>query len=601
MATTTLEGMGWLPYWDDQGKYPISEGEEFNLSPGETKSIFYHAKPTQEADGHFYGNAFWILGDLPGLMGGIYSFTDVSVDASILGSGFIGRVEEFSLWDRALTDAEILNYHTNQTGMIGSGAGDKYVDIDTALADGLTTYFDYGEASILLRYGDTNTISLKNRSFPTVAGKNGNASYMESEDSITLQSIVADLNYSVNLRFMIEENGDFVLLDLPRTTKISFDEINSVFNVEMYPPVGETVKLSIEAVNLPNFKWHDLCFTYDGARMRSYLNGELLESNSYSDGVIPKQEMKLDMTNIEWASISSARGLGMGSASLLPYRPVVYDYLINELYKTKTLLNQSANINLFIDAKNKTRAASTFMYDRTSNPIVIDDVTKEYSFSLSPWHRRTGVYTELNTGMTYSGTLSNSDLLGTYTYDGSQIRSNYFQHPSCQNFFMPGIPIELIIKGSSNFTEEFRGVPLVTLPYGAKILIEKTRMEASFTTPEAHANQSIDSGVYDRYYSSASTAVYATIGKLPEGIESILVEINTRYRYTTKITERIVTPWIIREGTILKIRREFMSSYTIYYNGEYKSYFVTTKNGTVTPGANIEGRLSSKLWVGPKL
>lgn len=607
MATTTLEELGWKPYWDSEGKYPVTQGENFNISPGETKSIFYHCNPEQEEDGLFYGNAFWILGDFPGVMGGIYSSELQKVDASIVADGFRGRVEEFALWDRPLNDGEIGNYHTNLTGMIGSTIGDKYDTLVDARTDGLTDYYQYGDTAVLQRFDGTQSLSLKNRSLPVGAGKNSNATIIEESDSIVVQSLVTASKFSLNIRFFIEENGDFVLVDIPETIKIEFIETNSLFRMTLFPPVGEAVIVDVEAVNLPNFKWHDFCVTYDGSTIKSYLTGELLESNSYSLGFMPKEAMSLDMTNIEWCSIRAARGLGIHIGGSMPSRAIVNESA-HKTYYTRPLLNQKQNLNLFIDRRKGVRAASTFMKDRTSNPITVDSVSSEGSFYLDRFTYNFEGSTYYYRDAEYNFSLSSGGIEVAGVSTSTRSTSRFLPGP--QNFFFPGMPIELIIKADPSFTEDFKGVPMVTLPYGCKILVEKTRIIPALLTPTAHANCD-----EEEVYKHAPVGGWASFrvlvnDNMPEGVESMFTYMIPRHSSTTKISEHIWTPYQVKpRDSHLQLALPHVSwSYTMAYGS---SFAIASRQSTVKinfpKGSDFHvnstnGRLhTSKIVFGPRL
>lgn len=605
MATTTLEDLGWKPYWDREGKYPIAQDENFNISPGETKSIFYHCNAVQEEDGKFYGNAFWILGDFPGVMGGIYTSTPQQVDATLVGEGFIGRIEEFALWDRPLDDGEITNYHTNLTGMIGDTVGDKYPTIDDAREDGLTDYYQYGDSAVLQRFEGTQSLSLKNRPLDVTAGKNSNANIVEVADYISLQSLITDSSFTINIRFQIEENGDFTLFDIPETMKVDFDETNSLFRISVYPPTGDAVTVNIEAVNLPNYKWHDLCLSYDGETIKSYLTGVLLESNSYSDGFMPKAAMKLDMTNIEWCSILSARGFGMAVRGTLPYRPVVVESIYKETYNNKTLVNQGRNIDLFIDAKKGVRAASTFMKDRTSNPVTIDPVTFAGSYDLDSWaYYSSNEYNLYEKHEHHEFSISNGTIEKEYSSSYSSSREFI---PACQNYFFPGIPIELVVKADSSFTEEFKGVPMVTLPYGCKILVEKTRMLPSLVTQRAHDNTPFDEVYTSAYWSTTSNTSYLGTLKSDSEIASLWTEVAPVYPKTTKVTEPIFVPYATkdRDASVLFCVPEYSSSRKVSFYGYHSSTkYRTTSSRTFSRGARFGYESiyhGEHIYCGPRL
>jgi len=70
VSLTTLEDLGWKPYWDYMGRYPVEEGDLIRMVPSEIIRLYWVCVPVQESDGKWYGNAIYMYDPVPSLVGG---------------------------------------------------------------------------------------------------------------------------------------------------------------------------------------------------------------------------------------------------------------------------------------------------------------------------------------------------------------------------------------------------------------------------------------------------------------------------------------------------------------------------------------------------
>jgi len=175
-SLTTLEDLGWLPYWDKEGHDPVQPGDEFGLLPSEEITIYWIAKPVQEEDGNWYANRIFLYEPLPTVVGGLYRTEIIRTDSTICGEDdsqtLQGKIEEFCFWEQDIGLAGMQNYQMNLTGMIGPDIGDKYTSIATAEADGLRYYYQFNTENILTQnFTGEGSVCIKTKAMETGSGK----------------------------------------------------------------------------------------------------------------------------------------------------------------------------------------------------------------------------------------------------------------------------------------------------------------------------------------------------------------------------------------------------------------------------------------------
>ena len=282
----TLEDAGWKAYWDSEVHHEIKAGDLFPVTPGGEVTISYLCKPVQEDDGFWYSNTVYLYEPWPALIGGVYKKGRIYSESFIggnesAGSFLNGRIEEVSYWGKSIGLTELTTYQTTATGMIGVSDGDKYSDSQEAIDDMLYYYFTFDSPlSVGYNYIEDGAISIKSNILEIGSGKIYNSSILDREgDYIRLAGLKSEKEISLNIRFYVEEKKDFVLFDNNEIIKISFDESTGVFNIVLYPYIGNYKEYSIEIPNLSIHKWYDLGVLYEDGILYFLLNGEQIESN----------------------------------------------------------------------------------------------------------------------------------------------------------------------------------------------------------------------------------------------------------------------------------------------------------------------------------
>lgn len=318
-SLVTLEDLGWIPCWDRDGRYPIKDTESLKIVPTETIEIFWVCRPKQESDGKWYGNAIIMYEPFPSLIGGTYQVNDILVDATLCGKeespSMTGKIEEFAYWAKDIGFSGLQNYHINLTGMIGGDDGDRYGSISAAKNGGLKYYYSFSNSSVLIKnFSGDGAPSIKSTSMEISSGKHANSTVLKRDSYIKLEAMNLNDEFTMNFRFLLDKNEDFVLFDNPEALTISYDASNGVFKIDFIPYIGNKKSYFLEVPNMKVHTWYDMGILFSGGKLTLVINGEELESFSPSVNIGGTKKTSLDMTNFSKISIDAGSGLG-----IIPY------------------------------------------------------------------------------------------------------------------------------------------------------------------------------------------------------------------------------------------------------------------------------------------
>jgi len=311
----TLEDVRWKAYWDLQGHHEIKPGDTFPVTPSGSTTIFYRCNPLQEEDGKWYSNALYFYEMAPSLIAGVYKKDRIYSTASIMGSedanSFLdGKVEEIAFWGKSIGIAGLVNYQTNSTGMIGPDVGDIYADEAAALADNLYYYFSFDEPNLVAQnFTDNSAISVKMSQLAIGSGKFKNATVLDAEgDYISVSDAMSENELTMNIRFYMESNKDFVVYDNPEIMKIVYDEVTSTFIFTMYPYIGEVRTFNVEFPNLKVHHWYDFGVLYENGRIIVVIDGDTIETNVVNLTLGGVESIKLHHANVESVALAGMTG-----------------------------------------------------------------------------------------------------------------------------------------------------------------------------------------------------------------------------------------------------------------------------------------------------
>jgi len=309
----TLKDLGFDLYYDKYGTCKVLDTDKISIQPGETLDLWLIGRPTQKEDGRWYHKTCRFVGDAPFFIAGMYQVEDrfndiyIGADTSATSKTMSGKIEEVAVWHRALSGAEITNYHTNLVGMIGSGTGYKYQDAEEAFADGLNDYYIPADFQLFglpyrdMRY-DTNFI--KSRLFDIGSGKHSNAVIMDRyNDEMHIQSTKLSYDITLNVRFLLNERKDFTVFSSDGIGKLYYDEESGVFTLEINPLYAPKETYSFLYFGIAVHAWYDLAMTIENGAINIYINGENVFSRSYSSPIRGAKKLKCNMSNIESISV----------------------------------------------------------------------------------------------------------------------------------------------------------------------------------------------------------------------------------------------------------------------------------------------------------
>ena len=316
ISLTTLEDLGWKPYWDNAGHHPVKEGDLLKIVPSETIQIFWIANPVQEDDGKWYANAIYMYEPFPTLVGGVYRIDDILVDSTLFGAdgrlSLVGKVEEFAFWKRDIGQASVYSYQSNMTGMIGGDVGDKYSSISDAEDDGLKYYYRFDDSNLLVQnFSGTGASIVKSKVLSVGGGKHANSNEIEPSQYMKIEGMNFAEEFTFNVRFYLNEDTDFVLFENPEAIKIEYDASNRVFMLDFKPYIGDEKRYNIEFPEMKVHEWYDFAARYSDGKLYIAINGEEIESFSPSSTIGGYKRTVADFRNISKATVFSGSGLGL--------------------------------------------------------------------------------------------------------------------------------------------------------------------------------------------------------------------------------------------------------------------------------------------------
>ena len=315
-SITTLEELGWIPCWDKDGRYPISQDDTIKIEPASKIKIYLKNRPIQEADGFWYGNKITMYEPFPTIVGGVYEKEKILTDSTICGGenqdSLIGKIEEFAFWDRDVGVAGIYNYQENMVKMISSEVGSMYASVSEASADSLKYYYNFSQASILTKnFSNEGSQVIKTSLFNISSGKHSNASVVSNENYAKIESMNFAEEFTLSTRIYLEEMEDFVLFDNPASLKITFNATNKVFKVSVVPYIGVISEFDIEVPDLKVHSWYDIGILFGNSSLKFIKNGEEIESFVVKYTIGGASRLSLSHKNIESVHVVAGSGTGV--------------------------------------------------------------------------------------------------------------------------------------------------------------------------------------------------------------------------------------------------------------------------------------------------
>lgn len=316
-SLVSLESLGWKPYWDELGHYPVQEDDLIGIQPSTTIEMYWICRPTQEEDGHWYGNEITVYDPFPSFIGGVYREDKIRSDSFLFGSetdpSIVGKVEEFSMWGKAIGVPDLQGYQNIFSKIIGEGESSKYQDIEEATDAGLKYHYNFGGAPALIKnFDNVGDTAVKSRNMPVVQGKYSNATNMiDVDDFITIENMNFSEEFSMNARFLMSEMKDFVIFKNKKSLIVSFDASNSVFKIEFVPYIGKIEVFNVEYSSSQVDLWYDLGVDFKDGILSVIINGDLIETFRARSSIGGAIKTSLDMTNFSSVSVRGHQGLGI--------------------------------------------------------------------------------------------------------------------------------------------------------------------------------------------------------------------------------------------------------------------------------------------------
>jgi len=478
----SFESLGWGFYYDVQGKYPLQKDEVLNLTPGEEFSLYYRCPPRQEEDGEFYGNTIIASKEFPFFFFGFYEKNDVYNNIFLFGTDdsvndtLIGKVESFSMWERGLDDAEILNYSTNTPRMIGDDESYMYSSVDEAKEDGLFLHFDFDESNMVVNSFDDEVSSIKNRVLDIGSGKTENSTILDRlGDRILVSSTKFKSNFTLNFRYYIEEMKDFVLFSAEEIGGIRFDAANLSYEIELFPFIGNIERISIQATDTKIHHWYDFTFLYEDGVAKFYIDGILVETHYPNIDIGGVYRLQLNHDAFESIEVDTfytfetyyAYHCNYCNAGTYP-EYMMYDESLMDNFEI-VLDHGSKNIvPMFIDKSKEHPAIQLGVQTRFDGIDIVSD--NDFMYGLKYSQGVTGSILNLNTNNVNSVSIDYE--VGSYNnYAYSKGNALWTQA------LVPSGMVRIDIKISDSISSGISVFPMIfTLP-SVKISVEKTRMD----------------------------------------------------------------------------------------------------------------------------
>ena len=367
---TSLEEIGWKPYWDASGRHPVMPGDSFDVKPNGVLEICYMNTPIQDENGKWYTEDAYLYDPFPGLIAGMYNKERLYTACIVGGDGspinsISGKIEEIAMWGKSIGEAGMVNYQQNLTGMIGSGIGDKYLDIQAAKDDMLYQYYKFDTLNPTLKnYDDGEGVSIKNGDFVIGTGKYSNAvSFADNDSFIGIEKARMESDFSMNIRFYIEELKDFVLFSNKNFIEVTFDEVIGKFKITTYPYIGDAKIFYSEIVNMKVHHWYDFGIDYDAGQMSIFVDGVKIDSESINIGIGGVEKITLDMSNVASITVDNLHN-GATTTFAGNYNPgISYD----SDPSSKNLVNSTRNNTIIFTITTGAKNAMNLIHDRVNN------------------------------------------------------------------------------------------------------------------------------------------------------------------------------------------------------------------------------------------
>jgi len=506
VSLTTLEELGWKPYWDHLGQHPIKEGDILKISPSETINIFWVCVPTQESDGKWYGNAIYMYEPIPSLVGGVYRTEDIKVDTLLFGGEgektLNGKVEEFAMWSRDIGQAGLQNYHLNSTGMIGDSDADRYSSISSAKNDELKYYYKFDNSNILMmNYSGEGASAIKSSAFNNAGGKHGNASILEDGDNMLIESMNFAEDFTLNFRFYLEKNEDFLLIENKEALAIRYDGNNRVFNILFCPYIGNEKSYNFEVPDLKVHTWYDFGIRYSNGRIYTVINGIEGESFNPSSTVGGYKRTSLDCSNVSKLTVFSGSGVGLiegdsyysYDGGLDTFKSATGDIesekMADDMHYGKfnsTFGGGKNAMSLLYDKKNAVMAGMSLNVGEVNGSTsYTDEVAGKISLSM---RGRPGVvYQSKVVKWEFSEEQTSDGMSVRVSSDNSSavwIRNSDRNGSKIPNLIVPGMPILMKIAIKDTIVDQVNVFPKISIFPGTRIKVIKKEM-----TPPENENE----------------------------------------------------------------------------------------------------------------
>lgn len=506
VQNTTLEDLGVKAYWDAAGRNEIMPGDSFEVTPGGSIDVCFIRKPIQEEDGKWYVNDIYVYEPISGFISGIYKKNRILSKSFLGGTGnagesLRGRIEEFAFWGRALDDAEIVNYQTNQNEMIGSGVGYKYQDEQEAQDDLLYQFYKTNDIVQVTKNfdGGTGTL-LKNGYFTVESGKTTNSIEIIDNDAyMTIENFKSEKDFTINIRFFIEEMKDFVLFDNHDILRISFDESSLSFIIEFIPYIGNIFKWSVELTDARIHHWYDIAIKYSYGNSKLFIDGDIIESESPQMTIGGVEKISLSTKNI--SSISQTKMIIENQVIPAPYNEEGY---MEKVYirsgqndvGTEKMLNKLKNSPQVFTFDSPSDNAISLIHDRDDGGCasfgiiaatysIIDEVSDKRKIDFKSGDNIVyDYYYNMSRVVYYSSIEENIDDIGfkitqgiyAYKTGGGGYVARKWNRPVVWNRFIGNDMLRVTFSFKNEITDSEKLYPMLTLFPGARLKVVKREL-----------------------------------------------------------------------------------------------------------------------------
>jgi len=432
------------------------------------------------------------------LWGGVYSVSDIHIDALLCGgegeNSLDGKVEEFAFWKKDIGLATIQNYQMNQTGMIGGDIGDQYESEVIAKDDGLKYYYSFDNTSVLIpNYTDISAPLLKSKSMPVSGGKHKNATSINN-GYMTLERMTFEEEFTLNIRFYLDQDTDFLLFENAEALKIRYDASNRVFQIDFSPYIGNKKIFMLEYPSFRVHSWYDFSVRYKDGVMSAVINGIEVETFYPASTIGGCKRTAVDFTNIEKVTVFSGSGVGIVSPRRVQGQSEPHTGQFISATQDSESLKMVASIyhDEFNSSFNGKSNAMALIFNKEHNKLaglsinvaetdaptitVMDSVTNDISihFSAAP----SSYLDSYSYGWTFTEQPNLDQFSVEVTHDGGG--SSYYgsirNSSMLPNALIPGMPILLELQVKDIVVSQENVFPKLTIFPGTRIKVVKKEM-----------------------------------------------------------------------------------------------------------------------------